>query len=401
MPEAGGRGRVLSVSHYFDGRRGGVELVAGRLAEELAVAGFSSRWLSTAGAVPTPSARVRTIAVGASDLVERSLGLPFPLPDFAGVARIARQVRAADAVLVHDALYPTSVLAVLTAKAWGKPVTVVQHIGAVPYRSPFLRWAMSAANVLVARPLLAGADQVVFISETTQRFFGEVKFRRPPLCIFNGVDGERFRPPRDAEAQRARRAELNLPEAGPIAAFVGRFVEKKGLHWVEAAARLRPDVIFVLAGSGAIAPEAWGLPNVLVRRGLGPAEVARLYQAADVLLLPSVGEGLPLVVQEALAAGLPVVCGAETAMADPDATALLSGVDLAQPPGITGPALARALDEAIAADDPTLSARRRAYALARYSWSAAGTRYAAVLDAQLRARRPRATTTAKPAGAAA
>ncbi len=43
---------------------------------------------------------------------------------------------------------------------------------------------------------------------------------------------------------------------------------------------------------------------------LGPRprdEVARLYRAADCLLLPSFGEGFPVVAQEALASGLPVI----------------------------------------------------------------------------------------------
>ena len=47
----------------------------------------------------------------------------------------------------------------------------------------------------------------------------------------------------------------------------------------------------------------------------GPG-LAELYRASDVFVLPSQGEGFPLVVQEALACGLPVVCGDESTGAD-------------------------------------------------------------------------------------
>jgi glycosyltransferase involved in cell wall biosynthesis len=67
--------------------------------------------------------------------------------------------------------------------------------------------------------------------------------------------------------------------------------------------------------------------------------LAKLYRAADVLLLPSRGEGFPLVAQEAMASGLPVVMCSDPSYArhlegaaegvrllDPDADALTAGI---------------------------------------------------------------------------
>src|SRR6202008_680383 len=85
---------------------------------------------------------------------------------------------------------------------------------------------------------------------------------------------------------------------------------------------------FGFAGSGPLDPSVWGLPNVRVYSALSGSTLVPLYRASDVLLLPSVGEGFPLVVQEALACGLRIICGTETARAAARAGAWINGVEV-------------------------------------------------------------------------
>ncbi|MEO6341078.1 MAG: glycosyltransferase family 4 protein [Caulobacteraceae bacterium] len=372
--------RLLTVTPYFDTHRGGVELVAGRLARELQGRGFEVTWIATDAVAPAADA-MATVSVKALNILERRLGVPYPFPSPAALRRIGQEVARADAVLLHDSLYATNVAAFMAARRAGKPVVVVQHIGEVPYSNPILRLMMRAANALIARPILARADQVVFISEITRRFFSGIAFERPPLAIFNGVDTEVFRPAASADESRAVRAHLGLSSDRPVVLFVGRFVEKKGLNLIRLMAASRPDLQFALAGWGPIAPESWALPNVTVFDKLQGASLAELYRASDILVLPSTGEGFPLVVQEAMACGLPVVCGAETAEADPAAAPFLSGIpiDPAAPDATAAAFLDAMAKSLMSGHDDDARARRTAFATLNYAWSAAADRYAALL----------------------
>ncbi len=374
------RGRLLTVSNYFDTHRGGLEIVAGRLARELAARGFDVTWLASA-ATPAPegyAARgLRTASFGVWNIAERRLGVPWPVLSPAAALRLWREVREADAVLLHDSLYMTSIVTFLAAKASRTPLAVIQHIGAVPYRNPILRGVMALANRLVARPILGGAGQVVFISQFVSDFFGRVKFRRAPLLIFNGVDTEVFRPAGEDERAAARRRFGFAPDER-VALFVGRFVEKKGVARLGKVAARRPDITFAFAGWGLIDPAAWGLANVQVFSDLAGDGLAELYRASDVFVLPSQGEGFPLVVQEALACGLPVVCGDESTGADADVAPFLVGVDVTGAEEDVAARIGAAIDRVLA--DRGDGAARAAFVRGRYAWSAAAERYAEMLS---------------------
>jgi glycosyltransferase involved in cell wall biosynthesis len=117
--------------------------------------------------------------------------------------------------------------------------------------------------------------------------------------------------------------QLGLDPGKPVCLFVGRFVEKKGLHLLKPIVASTPTVQWLFAGSGPLSPAEWGLPNVRVLSGLSRETLVPLYQAAHLLVLPSRGEGFPLVVQEAFACGTPALVTDETASGLPEASSVL------------------------------------------------------------------------------
>jgi len=355
--------RIALVTHYFPAHRGGVELVAAEIARRLARDyGAEIEWHASDCDVSPQVPGVRAVPGASCNLVERRLGIPYPLWSPAALWRLARAVRAADAVHLHDCLYLPNLVACAAARLAGRPVVVTQHVGMIPYRSRILRALLAAAYRLLGRTVLGSATQVVFVSDAVRLFFQSfITFKAPPALIANGVDTAVFHP---AETGKAR-----------YLLFVGRFVEKKGLALLRDLAERLPDVQWVFAGWGPLDPEAWGLPNVRVVRGLAQRELAPLYQAADLLVLPSVGEGFPLVVQEAMACGTPALVSDETAAGAPDAHGLLMHEPLVMERWVAR------LQALLAAPAELAALRPRVAAFARehWSWERSAARYASLL----------------------
>jgi glycosyltransferase involved in cell wall biosynthesis len=86
-----------------------------------------------------------------------------------------------------------------------------------------------------------------------------------------------------------------------------------------------------VAGDGPLSPEIDGLPGTYHLRQVEHARMHELYACADVLLLPSRGEGLPLTLQEGLLTGLPAVVSTDPSftanVAHAPGVSLVEGVD--------------------------------------------------------------------------
>ena len=86
---------------------------------------------------------------------------------------------------------------------------------------------------------------------------------------------------------------------------MGRFVPKKGFDILYQAKD--PSYLLVFVGGGMIPDYIKSDHSVKIIGPLPQEELAMLYKASDVFILPSYGEGFPLSIQEAMATGLPII----------------------------------------------------------------------------------------------
>lgn len=162
------------------------------------------------------------------------------------------------------------------------------------------------------RESVEAVDRLICVSDEARRTFmraglPEEKF----VTVRNGISTPRF-----GEWDPKLRTKLKLPRDAKIVLTVARFTEQKGhrylLHAIPGVVAVHPSAHFVWVGTGP-------LENTLKRAArdqfleqhisfLGNREdVLDLMSEADVFVLPSEFEGLPLVLLEAMAAGVPVV----------------------------------------------------------------------------------------------
>ncbi|MGE3340251.1 MAG: glycosyltransferase family 4 protein, partial [Alphaproteobacteria bacterium] len=139
------------------------------------------------------------------------------------------------------------------------------------------------------------------------------RIARSPHCVDHDWFAARATEARSHDRRARVRAELGLAPQDFAVLFVGRLVAvKRPLDAVQAVAGLGPGAVLIVAGSGplleAVQAEARRLGVRAVTPGFrNQSEVVDLYTAADVLVLPSASETWGLVVNEALASGLPCV----------------------------------------------------------------------------------------------
>lgn len=356
---------MLHVSHNAHPHVGGLEAVVAAQTRGLVERGWRVSLLTSAGgARPGVCVEhgVRVVRCWAWQGLEERAGVPFPVfsPWLAFVA--AREVRRADLVHVHDPLYLTSWFAAAWCRVLRTPYVLHRHVGFVQHSSLLVRVVQTVVLGSLARLVLEGAVAIVPIDEPIADST-RASVRRPERVqvIGNGVDTELFRAAEPGE-KRAVREQHGLPPETPLVLFVGRFVPKKGFAEVAAAASDRYDLVFV----GGERPAGVTDPRLHFLGSLPAAETARVYRAADAVVVASVGE-CPLTVLESLSSGIPLILNEDPALHSP----WTSG------PGVRFVAIAdgglRTAAEQMVADREALAASGAeglAYVARRFSWPA-------------------------------
>lgn len=235
-----------------------------------------------------------------------------PLNDFQTYRLLEKRLREIKPDIVHTHSAKAGFLGRLAAHAVGVPF--IFHTAHV---FPF-QWATGATRrfyLTLERFAATRCRRIICVGKGQYEEALRVKLTGPekPTVILNGVT----LPPLPTDEDRAEaRRRLKLPPDVVVIGMVARLAPQKGLNlFMDAAeilARRDPRAVFLLIGDGPLREEVGarvaGAGNLATRfRLLGYREdVERIYPALDALALSSLYEGLPYVLLEAQAWGVPV-----------------------------------------------------------------------------------------------
>ena len=242
--------------------------------------------------------RARTLGV-------RSAELPHPRdPEFGSAVERHLLAHPAEVFHVHVGTGREDFDGARAARAAGVPA-VVQTLhypwlmGSPKHRVPLFR-------------SLEPVDHVITVSQAQRRTYERIGVPAASMTtVPNGIS-----PRGDGPGRTTARAALGLTPDQPVVMTVGRLTVMKGhVHLLDAVpglVRRFPDLAVVVVGSGHLETrlraqaESLGVRHAVHLVGQRP-DARGLLDAADVFVLPSRHEGMPLVLLEAMDAGLPVV----------------------------------------------------------------------------------------------
>ncbi|MBZ0293863.1 MAG: glycosyltransferase [Anaerolineae bacterium] len=241
--------------------------------------------------------------------------MAYPLRDSLLSARSPRfladlrgTIRAQAPDIVHTHLIHSDLYGALAAKLAGVPQIVCTRHNLDPFRQ---RRQWQIVTALLWRQASGG----IAVSNAVRDFVLRYEHAAPHKIhtIYYGIA------PYDAAESPSRaqmRVAWGVPLDAPVVGTVARLVKQKGLHHgLEAFAQVRqqvPDAHYVLAGEGDRRAELEALAGQLGIKDnvhfLGwQRDAHAVLNAVDVLLLPSLWEGLPVSFLEAMSHGLPIV----------------------------------------------------------------------------------------------
>ena len=247
-----------------------------------------------------------------------ALGIPVTLIkkksryDLSVVPRIRAHLRNGGFDIIHTHLF--------TANFWGRlaalrlrPVVVSSAHNVVPKERP----ALVRVENFLDRLLSRATDAIFCVTgQVMQSMKDDAGLPRHKLVtIENGLPF----PENPGRSKSIARTRLSLPERAKVMAVIGRFSTQKNhagfLEALEAVVKEHPEAVVLFVGEGELEPSV--REGVASRRLSGQVrflgqrrDIPEILEALDLLVVPSLWEGLPNVMLEAMAAEVPVVATA-------------------------------------------------------------------------------------------
>ena len=301
--------KYLLVMHYAPPHIGGMETVLARQAHSLRELGHEVTIYTCRNDSKLPlnenTKDYRIVRARSLNFIEKKFNITYPIISPTQILSVFRLVKSSDVVHIHDVFYMSSHLAGIAARLINKPYYLTQHVAMVDHRNKFVMLGQKIVYATFGKLLFMGAKKIVVYNVNVKNFLLKLGVKEDKILLTNnGIDTEYFSPV-NVDQRIKLRNKYDVPTNVPVIIFVGRLVSKKGYDVVYDA---NSDKHFtMIVGTGKV-------PNRMVQtkniKFFGPATHAQLldlYRLSDIFVIPAIGEIFTLVMQEAMACGLPII----------------------------------------------------------------------------------------------
>ena len=233
------------------------------------------------------------------------------LLDIRIIFRLVHYIKQNNIDIVETAVFPSDVYGRISARLANVPIIISTMHRVEDHKQERIYRLFFFVDTLTM-PL---TTKMIAVSEAVKDYLISWHKVRPDRIrvVYNGIEAHKYSPNVDVEEYKSK---FNLNSDMPTVAFIGRLVKVKGIkYFLEAAAvilRGGKRVQFLVVGDGP-------LKEHLIQRAKNlkidedvhfigfRKDIPQVLSVIDILVVPSLWEGLPLIVLESMFAGRPIV----------------------------------------------------------------------------------------------
>lgn len=251
----------------------------------------------------------------------KCLARPLGNPLTPGMLLLGNEIKKFDIVHTHNEHSFAAMVAAYIRRRTDVPLILTCH-GQLIFGSKMADYFEKVYSRIIGRGIFKAADRIISLSSSDLNYISSLGIDSKKISILpNAIDPEElFKLDSGTfEADNPKNSFLQGLNGKRIILFVGPVIQRKGVEYLiksipKVLIKTGDDSVFVLVGGGEFLNQARQLTtemqindHVIFTGRLTEEELVETYRCADLFVLPSLSEGVPTTILEAMYFGVPVV----------------------------------------------------------------------------------------------